>query len=156
MTWIEATFWKLMLFILVKHSTMVPFKSVVMLVTDKFDTSGSVPLGESLEIVSEVSGLILMGSIIRVWICETITDANPFSTRGIVMLHLRAVAFALHVNVNPSPRQTDTLSWGSKIRSFPTSQKYYYWVKKKKDCYEHSHWPPAPLCYGGGTEDYSL
>ena len=66
MTWIVATICKPVPLILVKHSTLVPFKSTVTLLTDKVDISGSVALVECLEIVSEVSELILIGLIIRV------------------------------------------------------------------------------------------
>ena len=96
----------------------MPFKSIVTLVTDKVESSGRLPLMESLEMGSEIPELILMGLITRVWVYETITDEIISCRRGVLMFHLRVAALALHRNNNCSPGQTDAVLCGSRINSF--------------------------------------
>ena len=124
MTWMVVTLRRSVSFILVKHSTWVPFKFIVTFVTDKVDCSGRLPLMESLEMGNEISEVTLMGLIIRVWVCETTTDVIIIvlisCKRGTVTLHLIVVALALHINNNCFPGQTDTVLVGRRISSFPT------------------------------------
>ncbi len=45
-------------------------------------------------------------------VCVIVRDPTPFSTSGIVTVHLTIVVFVVHSNNNGSPGQTDTVSCG--------------------------------------------
>ena len=115
MIWIETTIEVMLRLDLAEHSTSVPFSPIIVLGTSKVDTIGRVPSDESLETLNVIPiggyDSIVIGSIIRV-AYEIVLDPTPFSTSGIVIVHLIIVVNVVHSNNNCSPGQTDTVSRG--------------------------------------------
>ena len=115
MIWIETTIDVMLTLDLAEHSTSVPFSPIIVLGTSRVDMIGTVPLGESLEILNVIPiggyDSIVIGSILAV-VYETILDPISFSTSGIVTVHLIIVVNVVHSNNNGSPGQTDTTSRG--------------------------------------------
>ena len=115
MIWIETTIEVMLTLDLAEHSTSVLFSPIIVLGTSKVDTIGRVPLDESLEILNVIPiggyDSIVIGSILAV-VYVTVLDPTPFSTSGIVTVHLIIIVNVVHSNNNGSPGQTDTMSRG--------------------------------------------
>ena len=98
-----------------EHTTSVPFSPIIVLGTSRVDTIGRVPLDESLETLNVIPiggyDSIVIGSILAV-VYVTVLDPTPFSTSGIVTVHLIIIVNVVHSNNNGSPGQTDTMSRG--------------------------------------------
>ena len=116
MIWIETTIEVMLTLDLAEHTTSVPFSPIIVLGTSKVDMIGTVPLGESLEILNVIPiggyDSIITGDIIAVVVDVTVLVPISFSTSGIVTVHLREVVNVVHSNNNGSPGQTDTVSRG--------------------------------------------
>ena len=128
MTWMVATIELMLRCDLGEHSISVPFSPIVTLETARVDIRGRVPLAESLETLNEmpIGGYdsIVIGSIDTV-VYETPLNATSFSTSGTVTVHLRIVAFVVHLNNNCSSEQAATVLWGRSseiILSCPLSE----------------------------------
>ena len=116
MIWIETTIEVMLTLDLAEHTTSVPFSPIIVLGTSKVDMIGTVPLGESLEILNVIPiggyDSILTGDIIAVVVDVTVLVPTAFSTSVIVTVHLIIVVNVVHSNNNGSPGQTDTTSRG--------------------------------------------
>jgi hypothetical protein len=109
-----------------EHSTSVPFSPIIALGTLRVDIIGRASLAETLDLetlnVIPIDGYnsIVIGRISTI-VYEMSLDSTPFSTDGIVTVHLTIIVFVVHSNNIGSPGQIDTVSQGrsSDIIFFP-------------------------------------